>query len=136
MKRDNLLLIGALAQFALFIPVTIWVTKRKQPPIEIAITRLTQKKQSSLSRHTVQVLNNLLCSAAASNILAVPIAALLWKKQRRSEAIATLATNWLGELLKRGLKRTVSRPRPSPLFVLPRNAEITGASQAAMSPQR
>ncbi len=117
MKRDNLLLMSALAQFALFIPVAVWATQRKNPPVEIAITHLTQKKQSSLSRHTVQVLNNSLCSSVASNILVVPIAALLWKRQQQSDAIATLATNWLGQLLQRGLKRGVSRPRPSPLFV-------------------
>ena len=117
MKRDNFLLIGALAQFALFIPVTVWATQRKHPPVEIAITRLTQKKQASLSRHTVQVVNNLLCSSVASDILVVPIAALLWKRQRQSDALATLAINWLGQLLQRGLKRAVNRPRPSPLFV-------------------
>lgn len=117
MKRDTFLLIGGLAQFTLFIPVTVWAVKHRQPPVEIAITRFTQKKQSSLSLHIVQAINNSLCSSVSSNILVVPIATLLWKRQRKFEAIATLATNWLSQIVKMGLKRVVSRPRPSFLLV-------------------
>ncbi len=114
---DTLLLMAAIAQFALFIPVAIWAATHQEPAAEITLTRLLQKKQTQRSRHLIHIVNTSLCSSASSKTLLIPIAALLWKNQHHSDALATLATNWLGYLLNIVIKHVVKRPRPSPLFV-------------------
>lgn len=117
MKRDRLLLAGSLAQFALLIPVTRWARKHPQPPVEIVLSRLVQRKQRSFMRSFVLVLNTLTGSAAFLNILAVPVAALLWKRRMRLEALLTVAMCWTGGLVQTTLKQLVDRPRPKPLLV-------------------
>ncbi|WP_126594658.1 phosphatase PAP2 family protein [Dictyobacter aurantiacus] len=126
MKRDKLLLIGALTQFTLFIPATIWAIRQKQPRIEVAIARRMQQKQSPFSHGTVHVLNKILCSSAALDILIFPMAGLLWKKHRQYDALLTLATYWFSQLIKMGIKYAVRRPRPDPQLMRttkPRNSK-------------
>ena len=79
MKRDNLLLIGALAQFSLFIPLTAWVLRHKRPLAGIAIIRLTQKKQPAIARRLAQLLDICGCSSFAVDVLAPSVAYMLWK---------------------------------------------------------
>ena len=117
MKRDQLLLTGSLVQFALLIPLGQWARKHPQPPVEIAISRLVQHKQRSLVRSFVLVLNTLTGSAVFLNILAVPVAALLWKMRLRLEALMTVASCWTSALARTAIKQAVDRPRPKPPFV-------------------
>jgi len=72
-------------------------------------------------RSFVKVLNNCLCSEAFLNVLAVPLAMLLWKMRLRLEAVMTLAMCWTSMLARRGIKPLVDRPRPSVLLVLVKN---------------
>ncbi|GLV56772.1 hypothetical protein KDH_36110 [Dictyobacter sp. S3.2.2.5] len=126
MKRDKLLLTGALAQFTLFIPVAIWAIKQKQPAIEVAIARRMQQKQSPRSHGTVHMLNKTFCSSAALDILIFPLTGLLWKKHRPYDALHTLVMYWFSQLIKTGIKYAVRRPRPDPQLMRttkPRNSK-------------
>lgn len=59
MKRDWLLPIGSLIQFALLLPLARWAHKYQQPLSELVVTRLRQRKQTSATRSVVNVLNTL-----------------------------------------------------------------------------
>ena len=117
MKRSYFLLIASAVQFALLIPLARWANKHKQPPIELGITHLLQRKSPSLARRVVKGLNLVFSSGASLNLLVLPLAALLWSIQLRLEALITLATCWTSGLLRTGLKQLVDRPRPNPLLV-------------------
>jgi membrane-associated phospholipid phosphatase len=117
MNRDRLLLSGSLAQFALLIPLTRWARKHPQPLIEIALSRLLQRKQRSWMRACVLVVNTLTGSTAALNLMAVPVAALLWKRRLRLEALLLGATCWTSSLVRLVFKQAVARPRPKPPLV-------------------
>jgi len=117
MKRSYFLLIASAVQFALLLPLARWANKHQHAPIDIGITHLLQKKSPSLARRMVKVLNRIFSSGAILNLLAVPLAAVLWSMRLRLEAGITLATCWTSGLLRIGLKALVGRPRPSPLLV-------------------
>src|SRR5205085_8567620 len=114
MKRDRLLLLSSLVQFALFLPLTWWARKHPHPPVEIGISHLVQKKQRSFTRSFVLVLNTLTGSAVLLNVLVVPVAAVLWRMRLRLEAVMTIATCWSSVLLRTIIKQIVNRPRPNP----------------------
>ena len=117
MKRDNLLLIGALAQFSLFIPLTAWVLRHKRPLAGIAIIRLTQKKQPAIARRLAQLLDICGCSSFAVDVLAPSVAYMLWKKQQKLEAIVIPITCWSNDVVVKLIKKWVQRPRPASLLV-------------------
>jgi membrane-associated phospholipid phosphatase len=117
MKRDHVLLMSSVVQFALFIPLALWASKQRVPLSDLAITHLLQKKQTSFPRTVVKVLNTLTGSAVFMNVLAVPVGAVLWRKRLRVEAIMIIATSWIGGLVRSASKLVVDRPRPNPLLV-------------------
>ncbi len=117
MNCDWFLLASSLVQFVLLIPLARWVRKHPQSLTEIAISRLVQQKQRSFVRSFVRVFNTLTGSAVSLNILAVPAAALLWKRRLRLEALMILATCWTCALATTVFKQGIYRPRPKPLLV-------------------
>ena len=117
MKREQFLTTSSIAQFALFILLAWWARKHPRSPLEIAISRLVQKKQRSLMRSFVLVFNTITGSAVFLNVLVVPVAAILWKIRLRLEALMILATCWSNVLARTGIKQLVGRPRPNPLLV-------------------
>ena len=121
LRRDRILLLTSCGLFVLFVPLAWWIHKHRPPPIDVAITHTLQKEQSSFMRSFVKVLNNCLCSEAFLNVLAVPLAMLLWKMRLRLEAVMTLAMCWTSMLARRGIKPLVDRPRPSVRLVLVKN---------------
>jgi undecaprenyl-diphosphatase len=117
MKRSYNLLIASALQFALLVPLARWANKHRHPPIDVRITHLLQRKSPSLARRVIKVLNRIFSSGAVLNLLAIPLAALLWSMRLRLEAVMTLATCWTSGLVRTGLKALVGRPRPNPLLV-------------------
>jgi membrane-associated phospholipid phosphatase len=117
MKRDHVLLMSSIVQFALFFPLAWWARKQRVPLSDVAITQQLQKKQTSFARTVVKVLNTLTGSAVFMNVLAVPVAAVLWNKRLRVEATMIIATSWMGGLVRSAIKQVVDRPRPNPLLV-------------------
>ena len=117
MKRDRILLITSALQFALFIPLAWWAHKHKQPPVEISLSRLVQRKQRSPVRSVVLVVNTLTGSSVLLNLLVAPVAAILWTSRLRLEAIVTLVSCWTGALVRTVIKQVVHRPRPRSPFV-------------------
>jgi len=102
--------------FALFVPLAWWAHKHRHPPIDVAITYIVQKKQTSFIRSVVRIANICLCSDAWLNVLVVPIAMLFWKMRLRLEALMTVGMCWTSALARRAIKQLVDRPRPSPIL--------------------
>jgi membrane-associated phospholipid phosphatase len=117
MRRDRILLMSSALQFTLFVPLAWWGHKHRQPLVEVAVTRLVQKKQPSFMRSVVLVVNTLTGSAVFLNLLAFPVAAVLWKMRLRLEAVMTLASCWINVLGGTVIKQVVHRPRPHPPLV-------------------
>lgn len=117
MKRDQFLMMASACQLALFVPLALWVRKHPQPLVDVATTHFVQKKQPPFMRRVVMVANTLIGSAVFLNVLVVPVAALLWKRRLRLEAVMTLAMSWTNALARTGIKNLVDRPRPNPLLV-------------------
>jgi undecaprenyl-diphosphatase len=117
MKRNHLLMMTSVLQFALFVPLALWARKHPHPPADVAITHLLQKNQPSFLRRVVMVLNTLIGSAVFLNMLVVPVAVLLWKMRLRLEAVMTIAMSWTNALARAGIKSVIDRPRPNPLLV-------------------
>ena len=117
MKRDQLLLLLSSVQFALFAPLAWWAHKHPQPPAEVGITHLFQKKQPAFLYDASLVVSTLSGSAVFLNILVVPTALVLWKRHLRLEAMMTLGISWTSALARIAIKELVDRPRPSPLLV-------------------
>ncbi len=117
MKRDQLLLLTSTVNFALFAPLLWWGHKHPQPPIEVGITHIWQKKQSAFLHAATIVLSTISGSAVLLNILVVPTALVLWKRHLRLEAMMTLGISWTSALVRMVIKEVVDRPRPSPLLV-------------------
>ena len=116
-SRDHLLLMVSAGQFALFVPLAWWAHKHPQPPVEVGITHVLQKKQTRSLQIATRVLSSIAGSAALMNILVVPTALLLWKRHLRLEAVMTVGSSWMSALVRIGIQELVDRPRPSPLFV-------------------
>jgi len=116
-KRDQLLLLTSTVNFALFAPLLWWGHKHPQPPIEVGITHIWQKKQSAFLHAATIVLSTISGSAVLLNILVVPTALVLWKRHLRLEAMMTLGISWTSALVRMVIKEVVDRPRPSPLLV-------------------
>jgi undecaprenyl-diphosphatase len=116
-KRDQLLLLTSMVQFALFAPLAWWAHKHPQPPVEVGMTHLLQKKQPAFLHDATLVLSTLSGSAVLLNILVVPTALVLWKRHLRLEAVMTLGISWASALVRIVIKEVVDRPRPSPLLV-------------------
>ena len=117
MKRDRLLLLLSTVQFALFAPLAWWAHKHPQPPVEVGMTHLFQKKHSAFLHDATLVVSTLSGSAVLLNILAVPTALVLWKRHLRLEAMMTVGISWTSALVRIVIKEVVDRPRPSPLLV-------------------
>jgi len=116
-SRDHLLLMLSAGQFALFVPLAWWAHKHPQPPVEVGITHVLQKKQPRSLQVAARVLSTIAGSAVLMNILVVPTALLLWKRHLRLEAVMTAGISWTSALVRMVIKGMVDRPRPSPLFV-------------------
>lgn len=128
MKRDWLLPIGSLIQFALLLPLIRWARKHQQPLSELAATRLLQRKQTTATRTIVKVLNTLTGSSVFLNSLVVPITAVvLWKMRLRSHAFAVLTSCWTGVVALVAIKRLTDRPRP-PLLLVRNKKQTSGKS--------
>lgn len=121
LKNDRILLLLSSGVFALFVPLAWWARKHRHSPIDVAITHIAQKEQTSLIRSIVKIANICLCSDAWLNVLVVPVALLLWKMRLRLEALMTIGTCWTSTLARKVIKQLVDRPRPSPLLVRVRN---------------
>ena len=117
MKRDQLLLIMSAVQFALLAPLAWWAHKHPQPPVEVGITHIFQKKRSAFLNYAIRILSTITGSAILLNVLVVPAAVALWKRHLRLEAIMTAAISWTSALTRMVIKVLVARPRPSPLLV-------------------
>ncbi len=117
MKLSRLLFIISFAQFALLIPLAIWTRRHKTPLREAILTRFFQRKQNSWKRTTVTIFNTFTGSSFFLNILVVPIAAVLWSRRLRVEALAIPVSCWLGTLVRTMLKQVVQRPRPNKVLV-------------------
>ena len=116
-SSDHLLLMASAVQFALFVPLAWWAHKHPQPPVEVGIIHVLQKKQQRSLQGAALVLSTIACSAAFMNIMVVPTALLLWKRHLRLEAVMTVGISWTSALVRIVIKGMVDRPRPSPLFV-------------------
>ncbi len=116
-KRDQLLLLTSTVNFALFVPLAWWAHKHPQPPVEVGMTHLFQKKHSAFLHYATIVVSTLSGSAVLLNILVVPTALVLWKRNLRLEAMMTLGNSWTSTLVRMVIKEVVDRPRPSPLLV-------------------
>src|SRR5438552_24201 len=114
---DHLLLTASAGQFALLAPLAWWAHKHPQPPLEVGITHVLQKKQTKSLQGATRVLSSIAGSAVLMNILVVPTALLLWKRHLRLEAVMTLGISWTSALVRIGIQELVDRPRPSPLLV-------------------
>jgi hypothetical protein len=77
LKLDQLLLIASTIQSVLFAPLAWWAHKHPHPPLEVGITHLLQKKQSSMMHAATLVVNTIAGSAAFLNMLIVPTAIVL-----------------------------------------------------------
>ncbi len=116
-KLNPMLLITSTIAFALFVPLAWWAHKHPQPPDEIRFTRMFQKKQPSLVRRIVQVLNTITGSASFLNMFTIPTAIVLWKRRLRLEAIFTIGVSWTNALARTLVKQLVNRPRPNAMLV-------------------
>lgn len=116
-KRSQLLSGLSLLQFALFIPLTWWVHRHPQPPDEVRITQRLQKAQPAIILPITNAVSTVAGEGILMNILVVPVAAIMWKKNLRLEAMMTLFTSWCSGLARQGIKLIVKRPRPNPLLV-------------------
>ncbi len=112
MRRNRLLLISSIIQFALFVPFAWWARRHKQPPVEIGLSRQMQRKQDSNARSVVLAVNTLTGSSTLLNILVAPVAAILWLSRLRLEAVVTLVSCWTSLLVRSVIKQVVHRPRP------------------------
>lgn len=117
MKKNRSLLLLALFQFALFVPLAWWARRHPQPPVELAITHAFQRKRSRPLHTAMQALSVISGSDPLLNIIVVPTAYLLWKRNWRVEALFTLAISWSNELVRAIVKRVTHRPRPNPLLI-------------------
>lgn len=117
MKKSNLLLLSAILQFALLIPVSRWARTHRESLKEILLTRTFQKKENSHKYSLVAALNTLTGSSTLLNILVVPVGALLWKMRLRKEALTTLATCWTNAIARTVMKQLIDRPRPQRFLV-------------------
>ncbi|HEV2662334.1 MAG TPA: phosphatase PAP2 family protein [Ktedonobacteraceae bacterium] len=117
MKRSRLLVASSILQFALFVPVAVWARKHPHPPVELAMTHAFQRKRSSFLQKLVQGISGIVGSAVLLNILVLPTAFLLWRRNWRLEAILTMAISWLGVLVRVSVAQFIKRPRPSPTLV-------------------
>jgi membrane-associated phospholipid phosphatase len=116
-KPHRILFVSALVQLALFLPLARWARKHAHPPGDVLVSRLLQKKQSRFAYFCVLAANTLTGSAIFLNVLVVPMAALLWRRRLRWEAVMMLANAWTNTLVRVGVKYLVQRPRPHPSLV-------------------
>ncbi|HZO74736.1 MAG TPA: phosphatase PAP2 family protein [Ktedonobacteraceae bacterium] len=116
-RRNHFFLISSLLQFALLAFLARRALRHRQPLSEIIFSRWAQRKQTSSLRSLVLGVNRVIGSSGTINMLALPAAAFLWWKHLRVEAVITVALCWIGELIKKALKKIIDRPRPNPLLV-------------------
>ncbi len=117
MKPSRLLFIISIVQFALLIPLARWAHGHRKPLREVILTRFFQKNQKSWKRTTITILNTFTGSAIFLNVLVVPIAAVLWRIRMQGEALAMLASCWVGAMVRTMLKQAIHRPRPNKALV-------------------
>ena len=117
MKPSRFLFICSIVQFALLIHLARWACQHRKPLREVVLTRILQKDQKSWKRTTVTILNTLTGSSAFLNVLIVPIAAIVWTRRMRGEALAMLSSCWSGALVRTMLKQVIDRPRPNRVLV-------------------
>ena len=129
MKSSRFLFMFSLVQFALLIPLALWVRSHKTSLREVILTRFFQRNQKSWKRKAITVLNTFTGSSVFLNILVVPIAVVLWRMRLRAESLAVLSSCWLGALVRTMLKQAVHRPRPNKELV-----HVTSQSQGKSFP--
>ncbi len=117
MKGNRLLVASSVLQFALFVPVAVWARKHPHPPGELAVTHAFQRKRSSFLQKLVQSISAIVGSANLLNVLVLPTAFLLWKRNWRLEAILTMGISWSNGLVRVLVGQLIKRPRPSPALV-------------------
>lgn len=117
MKPSRFLFVSSLVQFALLIPLARWARRHRQPLREVVLTRFVQKDHRSWKRTIVTTLNTLTGSSVFLNVLVVPMAAALWRRGLRGEALAMPASCWSGVLVRTLLKQGIHRPRPNKALV-------------------
>lgn len=117
MKPSRILFVSSMVQFALLIPLARWAYRHQRPLREVMLTHFLQKNQKSWKRMIVTILNTFTGSSAFLNVLVVPIAAVLWRRHLRAEALVMPASCWSGALVRTILKQAIHRPRPNRLLV-------------------
>ena len=117
LKRDRVMLALSTIQLALFAPIAWWAHKHPQPPVELAIIDVVQKKRPPFLQFVIRTLSTLAGSAALLNVLVVPTAIVLWRRRLRLEATMAIGISWTCALVRILIRQVVSRPRPNPLLV-------------------
>ncbi len=117
MKHNRFFLITSMVQFASLVPLSWWAHKHPHPLIDIRATRVIQRPRSSFLKTAVLVLNMLISSATALNLIAIAVALGFWKRRLRLEALMTVGIPWTGTLVRTIIKGIVNRPRPQPELV-------------------
>jgi len=107
--------IFSLVQFALFVPLTLWVRRHMIDTTDVKITQTMQRYDSAVMRGA-RALSDL-DSPKFLTVAVLPVALLLWKVHLRLEAVILLAMSWTGEIAKSILKNVINRPRPNPALV-------------------
>ena len=79
-------------------------------------------------RSVVLVLNTLTGSSVLLNLLVAPVAALMWMRRLRLEAVVTLVSCWTSVLVRTLIKQTIHRPRPHFPFVRANKKKSKGKS--------
>jgi len=116
-SHEHLLLLASAVQFALFVPLAWWARKHPHSPLELGVTHLVQQKHATWLRSTITALSTITGSAVLLNLLVVPMAAVLWRRRQRLEAMMTMGISWSCALARTAMKGVVDRPRPQPLLV-------------------
>jgi membrane-associated phospholipid phosphatase len=116
-KLDHVLLALSAAQLALYGLLTWRIRTHPVFPIDEKITRTLQKLTSPVWQHLASAVSYLGGSPAIANTLAFPVAAALWKRRLRLEAVMTLGVPFTSLLAGTVMKRLVNRPRPGRMQV-------------------
>lgn len=128
MKRNRLLLCASTIQMLLFVILARWVHTHPVNRFDITMTRGIQKRHNPVFTALSQCCM-LLCSWQFVNLLAFPLALVLWRCRLRLEAVIFASTTVCGTALRKLLQNGVARPRPFPPL-----AHVTKKKKASVFP--
>lgn len=108
--------IGAAVQFALFVPLLLWVRRHPVDTLDVKITRAMQQVRSPLLLNGARAISDLDWPKFLT-VAVFPVAFVLWKMRLHLEAVILLGMYLSSELAKSVIKHVVKRPRPAPPLV-------------------